>query len=109
MPENRRTQNGRGNVIPWVGRMNAAGNPPAKIKFPVAAAAWSEKACFLFCPAGLPVPVQIASLFLPVIDLFEKTRSARFQAPFRVFYNLLAVFLENHPVFGQITGRPVRI
>jgi hypothetical protein len=35
-------------------------------------AAWSEKGCRLFCPAGLPVPVRSLSLFLPVIDLFEK-------------------------------------
>jgi hypothetical protein len=56
-----------------------------------------------------PVPAERRSLFLPVLKLTEKVRSARLQALFRIFCNPLAVFLENHPVFGQLTGRPVRI
>ena len=66
---------------------------------------------FWFCSglARLPVPLKSRSLFLPVIGSDRKMRIARLQALSYTFFNLLAVFPENHPVFGQITGRPVRI
>src|SRR6202022_3844722 len=48
-----------------------------------------------------PVPADRRSLFLRVLKFTEKVRSAGFQALFRIFCNRLALFLENHPVFGS--------
>jgi hypothetical protein len=49
------------------------------------------------------------SLFLSVIELARCLRNARAEGVFGIFARRFAVFFENHPDIGQITGRPVRI
>ena len=48
------------------------------------------------------------SLFLPDIELAPCPRNARAAGVFGIFARRFAVFFENHPDIGQITGRPVR-
>jgi hypothetical protein len=49
------------------------------------------------------------SLFLPVIELARCSRNARAAGVFGIFGRRFAVFFENHPDIGKITGRRVRI
>jgi hypothetical protein len=57
----------------------------------------------------LPVYADQYSLFLPVLEFAQKVKNHWSAGTSGTFRNPLAVFLENHPVFGQITGRRVRI
>jgi hypothetical protein len=72
------------------------------------------------CPNGIFPPSQFAkcllgvaaigrSLFFPDIRLARTSRNAGAAGVFGIFARRFAVFFENHPDIGQITGRPVRI
>jgi hypothetical protein len=52
---------------------------------------------------------EARSLFLPVIEIGVLSENACAAGLFDIFDCRLAVFSENHPDIGQITGRPVRI
>jgi hypothetical protein len=49
------------------------------------------------------------SLFLPVIEIQQMFENAGAAALFGILGQRLAVFFQNHPDIGQITGRRVRI
>jgi hypothetical protein len=59
------------------------------------------------CPLGVAAIGR--SLFLPDVELARCSRNARAAGVFGIFGRRLAVFFENHPDIGLISGRPVRI
>ena len=62
-----------------------------------------------FQASPVPDPAGSRSLFLPVVDIGRISQNACAAAVFDISDGRVPVFLENHPVFGLITGRPVRI
>src|SRR5450759_1913715 len=60
-------------------------------------------------PRLLGVSRGSPSLFLPVIKILQKLKSRCAAGLFGISGPRLAVFFQNHPDIGLITGRPVRI